>query len=264
MVELAGKLASISRRTRPCTNQSAFTFSGKSSLVLLLQRLLEPLAESGHVSIDGLRLDQIPRSAVRQCIITLPQNAFLLPEGCKVRDSLDLGLSDLTNATQDDDAAYALRTVGLWDLIQEWGGLDSQLKPDSLSQGQRQLFCLARAVLRSRTRHHTAHTAGEQTASQGQGGILILDEFNSGVDIETDKSMQAIIRREFAGYTVICVAHRLDTVLDYDKAVVMEKGRVSEVGNPKELLRRSDGVLRELWLVGKGEGDGGETDGLDD
>ena len=100
--------------------------------------------------------------------------------------------------------------------------------------------------------------------SRVQRGILILDEFNSGVDSETNKLMQAIIHREFAGYTVICVAHRLDTVLDYDRVVVMEKGKVSEVGKPEELLRKLGSNFRELWLVGRAEEDRHWTDELDD
>lgn len=70
------------------------------------------------------------------------------------------------------------------------------------------------------------------------GGVLLLDEFNSTVDADTDRLMQAIIRREFVRYTVICVAHRLDSVMDYDRVVVMNGGQVVETGPPKELIGR--------------------------
>lgn len=144
------------------------------------------------------------------------------------------------------------------ELIEEKGGLTSELKAKSLSNGQKQLFCLARTVLRKRTRdrllaetHAKLDPQSEGVASVTNGGILILDEFNAGVDDKTDEMMQAVICREFARYTVLCVAHKLDTIMDYDRVVVMEKGEMIEVGNPKELYGQMGSRFRGLWREGE-------------
>jgi len=106
------------------------------------------------------------------------------------------------------------------------GGLDAQMKAQPLSQGQQQLFCLARAMLRD-------------------SRILVLDEATSNVDQETDTLMQRIIRREFAQHTIITVAHRLDTIADADVVAVLSEGRLVEFGKPEELLARQS-RFREL------------------
>ena len=109
---------------------------------------------------------------------------------------------------------------------------------DSLSQGQKQLFSLARAMLRRRVR------------GESKGGVLLLDEVSSSVDVDTDRAMQGIIKREFEGYTIVMVSHRLDMVMDFDKVVVMDAGRVVEEGEPGVLVEREGGRFRELWMVG--------------
>lgn len=100
------------------------------------------------------------------------------------------------------------------------------MKSQPLSQGQQQLFCLTRAMLR-------------------ESKILILDEATSNVDLETDKCMQEIIRREFKEHTVITVAHRMETILDSDVVAVLDKGVLVEFGSPAELLSRPS-VFKEL------------------
>ena len=139
----------------------------------------------------------------------------------------------------------------LWNLTLERGGLDAELNEGSLSHGQRQLFCLARAILRarSRTKIHLATSGSSPDESRG-GGILLLDEINASVDRETDAFMQKVIREEFTGYTVLCVAHRLEGVRAYDRVVVMERGEIVESGDPVELLGREGGRFRGLWEAG--------------
>ena len=85
------------------------------------------------------------------------------------------------------------------------------------------------------------------------GGILLLDEFNASVDVQTDKLMQAVMRKEFANFTIICVAHRLNGVLEFDRIMVLDKGEIFEMGSPKELLRRPGSRFRELWHAGNGD-----------
>lgn len=94
------------------------------------------------------------------------------------------------------------------------------------SVGERQLLCLARALLR-------------------KNKFLVLDEATSNVDMQTDHFIQRCIHEQFAGTTVITIAHRLNTVADYDHIVVMEKGRIDEAGSPYELIQRK-GLFAEM------------------
>ncbi|KAG9722356.1 hypothetical protein KCU77_g15875, partial [Aureobasidium melanogenum] len=96
--------------------------------------------------------------------------------------------------------------------------------------GQKQLFCLARAILR------------KQTSS-----LLILDEATSSVDKHTDELMRRVIEDEFASHTVISVAHRLSSLIDCDRVVVMDEGKIVEVGNPVALTEVEGGWWRKLW-----------------
>lgn len=114
-------------------------------------------------------------------------------------------------------------------------GLDAQMDLDVLSHGQRQLFCLARAMLKR----------------PAQGGILVVDEATSSVDGETDNRMQRILRDEFSGpgWTWLVVAHRVATVLDFDKVAMFERGRLVEYDEPTELLERPGGsAFRQLYM----------------
>ncbi|KAK1772525.1 P-loop containing nucleoside triphosphate hydrolase protein [Phialemonium atrogriseum] len=147
----------------------------------------------------------------------------------------------------------------------------------SLSQGQRQLFSLARAILRRRVRSRVlfgASSSGSESThgeggygggggggggvtpagkARGEGGILLLDEVSSSVDRDTDRAVQAIIEREFKGYTVVMVSHRLEAVMDFDRVIVMDSGRVVEAGPPRRLVEVEGGRFRDLWLVGNEE-----------
>lgn len=120
----------------------------------------------------------------------------------------------------------ALKKVQLWDTIQIRGGLDAQMKSQPLSQGQQQLFCLARAMLH-------------------KSKILILDEATSNVDSETDALMQQIIHEVFAQHTIITVAHRLNTISDSDMVAVLHEGKLVGFGPPGELLQRPS-MFRDL------------------
>jgi len=181
-----------------------------------------------------------------------------LPDGHTIRDNLKVQFDDGDNDTNDDEVMeYALQAVGLWDdlvaVSQQQDsssntplGLASPLREEALSRGQRQMFGLARAVMRARARARLPHRKEDEMG--GRSGILLLDEYNAGLDADTDKAMWAVISREFRGYTIVCVAHRLRYVAEcYDKVVVMADGRIVEAGSPGELLARKDGKLRELW-----------------
>lgn len=176
--------------------------------------------QSGSISIDNINLQRCPRSSIRSQINAIPQDPYFLHG--TIRANLDPW-----NAQIDADLEASLRKVELWETIQRRGGLDAELDVDFLSHGQRQLFCLARAILRP-------------------GRIVVLDEVTSSVDRKTDALMQRVIREEFAQHTIIAVAHRLETILDFDRILVLDKGTVVECDNPAELLGRQS-VFRDLY-----------------
>ena len=187
----------------------------------------------------------IDRSTLRARLIALPQDAVFLPDGTPFRQNLDpLQVCTL------EECRSALKAVGLLDFIERRGGLEAGMTPDTLSHGQKQLFSLARAVLRRRVRFREDHK-GEgfniSSAQYSEGGILLLDEFSSSVDHDTDRAMQDIIMREFKNYTVIMVSHRLEMVLNFfDRVIVMDHGCIVENGNPRSLQQIAGSRFAEL------------------
>ena len=228
------------------------TGSGKSSLLLLLLGLLEPSTSTNHsMSIDSLPLHLIHRPTLRSRLIAIPQTPFFLPDGSTFRNNIDP-----YDGADEAECADALEAVGLWDTVSSRGGLASPMSADILSQGQKQLFSLARAVLRARVKSRICQRAGGNTSScqkEGErpGGILLLDEMSSSVDAETDEAMQRVVRSMFGAYTIVAVAHRLDSILDFDRVLVMDGGSVVEEGNPKALLEEQGSRFGELWKSGR-------------
>jgi ABC-type multidrug transport system fused ATPase/permease subunit len=219
------------------------TGSGKSSMIVLLLKLLDPTSEtSQNIFIDNTPLHRINRSALRKRIIAVPQDPVFLPDGSTFRANLD----SFESATVAD-CQTVLEAVDLWSLVLERGGLEAGMSASTFSQGQRQLFSLARAVLRRRIRSkHLLSLSGGGSES----GILLLDEVSSSVDLETERAIQEIIRVEFINYTVVSVSHRLDMILGFDRVVVMDTGRIVEVGSPKVLAKDRGTRFGELWRAG--------------
>lgn len=132
----------------------------------------------------------------------------------------------------------ALQKVGLWEVLQakamnssgsgESRVLDALMDGDILSHGQKQLFCLARAMLKT-------------------GNILILDEPTSSVDQLTDLKMQELIRSEFNNHTIIMIAHRLSSLLDFDRVAVLDGGELVDFGSPSELLKGGTSQFAKLY-----------------
>ncbi|KAF4954480.1 hypothetical protein FGADI_5259 [Fusarium gaditjirri] len=194
------------------------SYSGKSSLILSILRLLE--LQSGSIQIDGKDLASLSRQHIRSQITTIPQDPVSLSG--TVRQNLDP--EGLIQA--DQILIEALKKTTLWETVHTRGGLDADLSELGFSVGQRQLFCLARALI--------SHSK-----------IVLLDEPTSSVDSATDKDVRRIIREVMQGRTVIEVTHRLDYLTDFDLAVVMKDGQIIETGDPKELLIQ-DSVLKSL------------------
>ncbi|OAR02077.1 hypothetical protein LLEC1_06376, partial [Akanthomyces lecanii] len=230
------------------------TGSGKSTLLLLLQGFINP--HSGSVTIDGIAPARVDRNILRHSIIALPQFPFFLTSEYTVRDNLEhhfsaaeLSLADIQankqQPPQDEDSIYALQTVGLWDTLSARGGLDVPLKEGSLGRGQKQLFSLARAILRQRLKKRARQGGGDG----GGGGLLLLDEFNTGLDSSTESLMWDVIKAEFASCTIVCVAHRLGAASDFDHVVVLSHGRIVEEGVPSMLLADSTSKFRAIWSM---------------
>ncbi|KAH7024619.1 uncharacterized protein B0I36DRAFT_366548 [Microdochium trichocladiopsis] len=236
------KDVSLSIKAREKVALVGRTGSGKSSLVALLLRLFDPIATADHAhSYSGITIDEVPlntidRTALRaRHIIAVSQDVVFLPassaaEPTSIRDNLDPW-----DAATLDEAIAALQTVGLYEtllakfpqgidgaaVVATTGEVGKQLT-DELSVGQRQLFSLARAVLRRRVRKKAMDARGLE-----EGGVLLLDEFTASVDAQTEEQMLDILRREFAAYTVVMVTHSVESARRWcDRVVVMDQGSV--------------------------------------
>ncbi|EHK21751.1 uncharacterized protein TRIVIDRAFT_59905 [Trichoderma virens Gv29-8] len=195
------------------------TGSGKSSLILSILRMNDIVG--GSITIDGQDLSSMPRDTIRRNIAVLPQDPVLL-EG-----SLRFNL-DPFGEHSDAEITSALTDVDLGHLCQAPEALDAALETDKLSAGQKQLLCIARALM-SRSK------------------FLMLDEATSAVDRETEDKIVKLVHEKFSGCTVIAVAHRLRTLLEFDWILVMEQGQIVEQGKPSDLLAQEDGRWRQLW-----------------
>ncbi|KAJ5370421.1 uncharacterized protein N7496_006513 [Penicillium cataractarum] len=184
------------------------TGSGKTSMIMSIFRMIE--LTSGIITVDGVDITSLPRREIRSRINGVSQDSLLFKGSVRLN-------ADPTGLRTDQDIRNALKSVQLLPVILEKGDLDSEMDEIHLSHGQKQLFCLARALLR-------------------QGNILILDEATSNIDAKTDDIMQRVIREKFCNHTIIAVAHKLDTILDFDRVVVLDAGRIVETGEPYALL----------------------------
>ncbi|EEA19265.1 hypothetical protein TMatcc_010173 [Talaromyces marneffei ATCC 18224] len=200
------------------------TGSGKSSLILAILRMIE--IQKGNLTIDGVNLQTCPRHIVRSKVTVIPQDPFLLSDR-SVRDNL----RGFIAASENDDLKIldALDKVQLREYIDSFAeGLDTKIDDLFLSTGQQQLICLARAIIMKRK-------------------ILLLDEATSNVNHETDQLMQRLIRTEFSGCTIIAVAHRLKSLIDFDMVAVIDKGRIVECDSPAKLLSYPQSLFRQLY-----------------
>ncbi|CAI6342532.1 unnamed protein product [Periconia digitata] len=220
------------------------TGSGKSSLVASLFRMID--LSAGNITIDSIPLSVLPRQTIRSRLIGLPQDAYLLPGSVRLN-------ADPTKQSTDKAIMQALRDVLLWDVVVSKGDenkyahpLDVDVEDLHLSHGQRQLFCLARAVL-----------------SAGRSSVVVLDEATSNLDATSDSHVQKLLRSNFASHTIIAVAHKLDTILDFDKVIVMNQGQMVEYGEPFKLLEREGSWFRSLYWDGRGDEGLRSVGGLD-
>ncbi|KAJ7281673.1 multidrug resistance-associated ABC transporter [Mycena rebaudengoi] len=198
------------------------TGAGKSSLLLALFRIIEGV--EGSILIDSVDIKNIGLHDLRSAISIVPQMPDLF-EGT-LRENIDpVGQHD------DVDIWVALGQAHLKEYVEGLPeGLDAPVREggQSLSSGQRQLLCFARALLR-------------------KSKILVLDEATSAVDLDTDKAIQDIIQGEaFADVTIITIAHRLNTIMGGSRILVMDSGKVAEFDTPENLLANKSSIFYSL------------------
>ncbi|KAI0339052.1 multidrug resistance-associated ABC transporter [Trametopsis cervina] len=246
------------------------TGSGKSTLAMSILRFVDPA--SGRIVIDGIDISKIGLHDLRGRLTFIPQDATLFSG--TLRDNLDpfgehddsecldvlyrvhmLSESQLTSQRASREASRnASRTPsrpGSVHEVEREGSLapsnvslsatetdtkvtvtlDTQVSPGgtNFSQGQRQLIAMARALLR-------------------RSAIIVLDEATSSIDFATDAKIQAAIREEFNDSLLLTVAHRLRTVIDYDRLIVLDKGRLAEFDTPYKLIQKEGGIFRGMCL----------------
>ncbi|PWN27227.1 hypothetical protein BDZ90DRAFT_232770 [Jaminaea rosea] len=232
------------------------TGAGKSSLLTGLLRLVE--LERGSVHIDGVDISKMGLAELRRKVAVLPQDPLIFSgtlrsnldpfgeyDDARLNDALKRaylidadaeetpprpatpasGLDEKAGDDKagDDKAVAATR--------QQRFSLDTPVEEEgaNLSLGQRSLVSLARALVKD---------------SQ----IILLDEATASVDVKTDARIQETIRTEFASRTLLCIAHRLRTIISYDRIAVFDAGRVVEFASPLSLFDRPDGIFRDMCL----------------
>nr|XP_037285358.1 multidrug resistance-associated protein 1-like isoform X2 [Rhipicephalus microplus] len=197
------------------------TGAGKSTLALALFRIIEP--RTGKINLDHVDISKIGLHDLRSKMTIIPQDPVLFAG--TLRWNLD-PCEDYT-----DDALWeALEQAHLKDFVAtQDAGLDYEVLEggENLSAGQRQLVCLTRALLR-------------------KSKVLVLDEATSSVDMATDHLIKDTIHREFSSTTMITIAHRLHTIMDCDRIIVLSGGEIVEQGTPAELVQKEDGLFLSM------------------
>uniref|UniRef100_A0A8C1N9Q3 ATP-binding cassette, sub-family C (CFTR/MRP), member 3 n=1 Tax=Cyprinus carpio TaxID=7962 RepID=A0A8C1N9Q3_CYPCA len=203
------------------------TGAGKSSMTLCLFRLLE--AADGEIVIDEVKISEIGLHDLRSKLTIIPQEPVLFS------GTLRMNL-DPFEKYSDEEVWKVLELSHLKKFVSNQASkleLECSEGGENLSVGQRQLVCLARALLR-KTR------------------ILVLDEATAAVDLETDNLIQSTIRTQFEDCTVFTIAHRLNTIMDYTRVLVLDKGKIAEFDTPANLLAQKGifyGMAKDAGLV---------------
>ncbi|KAG0223167.1 hypothetical protein BGW42_006079 [Actinomortierella wolfii] len=197
------------------------TGAGKSSIMVALFRMVE--ASHGTIKIDGVDISTLGLLDLRTRLAIIPQDPVLFSG--TIRSNLDPFQKHSDQALWD-----VLERSNLKSYVQEaQGGLDSQVAEygENLSVGQRQLLCLARAMLTN-------------------ARVLIMDEATANVDVQSDVLIQQAMRKEFHDRTILTIAHRLNTVIDFNRILVLDHGEVKEFDTPANLLNNPDSVFSSM------------------
>ncbi|KAK3914649.1 Multidrug resistance-associated protein 7 [Frankliniella fusca] len=225
---LAPSLKCISFETRPSEKIGVVgrTGAGKSSLIAALFRLVE--ISNGCIIIDSVDISKLRLHSLRSRLAVIPQDPFLFAG--TVRDNID------PLKQYDDHEVYdVLNRCHIVDVVRRMGGLNAHVGPggSSFSAGQKQLLCLTRAILQN-------------------AKVLCIDEATANVDHETDRLIQKTIRASFRQSTVITIAHRIETIMDSDRVLVLGEGEVLEFDSPEILMEDRSSHFYNLANHGKG------------
>ncbi|KAJ2115005.1 hypothetical protein IW146_002642 [Coemansia sp. RSA 922] len=224
------------------------TGAGKSTMSLAFLRFIE--AAQGRILLDDVDIAKIGLEELRRNVTIIPQDPVLFNGTIRfnldpfgeypdelVWDALkrahlvrERGSQTTSTATSIYDGGDNSNEAGMERMSGIFTGLDAEIKENgqNLSLGQRQLVALARALVR-------------------RSRLIIMDEATASVDFDTDDRIQRTIRgAEFANSTLFCIAHRLRTIIDYDRVLVLDKGKVAEFDTPWNLLQREGGIFRSM------------------
>ena len=209
-----------------CVSVCLFVFvgSGKSSLLVALFRLVEP--SSGTIRIDGLDIASLGLESLRSKLSIIPQDPVMFSDSVRRN-------CDPFGKYTDAEIHAALHRVHLSGMVASFpDGLSHEISEggENLSQGQRQLVCIARALLRN-------------------SRIIVLDEATSSVDAETDALIQTAIRDNFKHATVLTIAHRLETIVDADRIMLLADGKLAECQTDDKTQRAVNCVRMESHFV---------------
>lgn len=197
------------------------TGSGKSSLLMAIFRACE--IESGKIIIDNKNIQFMNLSDLRKKLSIIPQDPFLFESS--LRENLDpLGMKS------DDEIWNVLQETALgvkFSRDQDILNTMIEERGKNLSSGEKQLICLARAILANRK-------------------IICIDEATAQVDFETDNLIQNVIRSKFKNTTVLTIAHRIQTIFDYDRIMVLDSGRIAEFDTAQNLINDKNSLFYSL------------------
>merc|ERR1719491_276743 len=198
------------------------TGSGKSSLMIALFRISE-IEDEGSITLDGVNIREIGTAALRMNVSIIPQDPVMFSN--TIRYNLDP-----FRTKSDEDLWDVLKKVEMGTTIaQLHKGLDDMVAEggENFSQGQRQLLCIARSLLR-------------------KPKILVMDEATASIDNETDAIIQRMIRENFENATVLTIAHRLNTIMDSDRILVLDDGKIVELDSPENLMLKESGRFKAM------------------
>ena len=197
------------------------TGAGKSTVLNVLFRMIEPSA--GQILVDGVDICSLGLADLRSRLAIVPQDPILFS------GTLRFNLDPL-NQHDDAEIWQALERVHLKDLVAHSPGqLEMHVEEcgSNFSIGQRQMFCLSRALLRRTC-------------------VLLMDEATANIDHQTDALVQESLREHFKGHTIITIAHRINTIIDYDRVLVLRNGSIVEFDSPKNLLADPDSLFFKM------------------
>lgn len=197
--------------------------SGKSSLIKALYGMMQRI--QGKILIDGINIENLDKPMYRSRLTIIAQDVALFS------DTLRFNL-DPKGEHFDEELIGILEKVQMKSFLNSNGkGLDGYLDDDgmNLSSGQRQLICLARALL-----NHSK--------------VLVLDEATANIDPKTQSIVQQVIEEQFKDSTILSVAHRVDSLLDYDRIIVIKDGRITSFDTPDKMLQDNGSLLNSMIL----------------